>query len=149
MVWAVKKCNIFLRVTQFDLIVDHKALVQIINSKSLNEIETPRIFRLKEKLAYSMLTAQWRAGVNHKIVDLFSRYPVDSGLSGLSGPRKIYWVKRRLRISSKSPPKAQSPSWHSLAPVVSRAKTSPLNRSRRPLPTTFFTPSWSGRWLSL
>lgn len=57
--------------------VDHKPLVPIINSKTLNEIETPRIIRLKEKLAYTMPIAVWRAGIQHTVVDVFSRYPVD------------------------------------------------------------------------
>eukprot|EP00094_Tigriopus_californicus_P014151 TCALIF_13706-PA protein Name:"Similar to pol Retrovirus-related Pol polyprotein from transposon gypsy (Drosophila melanogaster)" AED:0.33 eAED:0.38 QI:0/0/0/0.71/0/0/7/0/476 len=77
-VWAIKKCFMFLRGAEFDLVVDHKPLVPIINFKTLNQIQTPRIMRLKEKLAYSFPTAIWRAGVDHTVDDVFSRYPVEA-----------------------------------------------------------------------
>ena len=50
-VWAIKKANTFLAGTPFELIVDHRPLVAIINSKSLDQITSPRLIRLKEKLS--------------------------------------------------------------------------------------------------
>ena len=48
-VWAVKKCRRFLAGRQhFDIITDHKPLLPIVNSKSLSEIENPRLQRLRE-----------------------------------------------------------------------------------------------------
>ncbi len=76
-VWAVRKCHMFLRDARYELIVDHKPLIPIINSKALPEIDTPRIARLREKLAYTTPVAVWRQGVKHTTVDVFSRFPVD------------------------------------------------------------------------
>ena len=38
---------------------------------------SPRLTRLKEKLALYQFTAVWRPGVEHKVVDCFPRHPVD------------------------------------------------------------------------
>ena len=75
-VWAVKKCKLYLRGATFELIVDHKPLVAIVGGKSLADIETPRIVRLKEKLAYVNPMPVWRQGTKHTTVDVFSRFPV-------------------------------------------------------------------------
>ncbi|QQP31428.1 Uncharacterized protein FKW44_025037 [Caligus rogercresseyi] len=59
-VWATKKLKFYLRV----------------NHKALDEIETPRIQRMKEKMNMYLATAVWRPGVKHTVADAFSRYPV-------------------------------------------------------------------------
>ncbi len=74
--WAVKKLRLYLRGRPFDAIVDHKPLEGIVNGKPLDSIETPRILRLKEKLAGYLPRAVWRPGIKHVVVDVFSRYPV-------------------------------------------------------------------------
>lgn len=76
-VWALKKCHLFLLGQPFELIVDHRPLVSIINSKFLDEIDNPRLQRMKQKMTPYRLTTVWRQGINHQIVDCFSRYPVD------------------------------------------------------------------------
>lgn len=76
-VHAVEKCRLFLLGRAFDLIVDHKPLVPLINDKTLNEIDNRRIQRQLSKLANYQITARWREGKLHKVVDAFSRYPVD------------------------------------------------------------------------
>lgn len=75
-VWAVKKLRLYLRGSQFELVVDHKPLVSILNHKQLEEIETPRIMRLKEKLGGYLLLTVWRPGAQMTVVDTFSRYPM-------------------------------------------------------------------------
>ena len=77
-VWACKKASLFLFGNDFEVVVDHRPLIPILNSKTLGELSSPRIIRLKEKLAPYNLTAVWRAGVSHKTVDCLSRHPVDS-----------------------------------------------------------------------
>ena len=77
MVWAVQKARVYLAGSNFELVVDHRPLIPIINSKTLDELPSPRIIRLKEKLAMYRMTAVWRAGIKHKVVDCLSRYPVD------------------------------------------------------------------------
>ena len=76
-VWAVHKARLFLAGADFQLIVDSRPLIPIINSKSLYELSTPRIIRMREKLASFRMTAVWRAGIAHKVVDCLSRSPVD------------------------------------------------------------------------
>ncbi|XP_043191676.1 uncharacterized protein K02A2.6-like [Amphibalanus amphitrite] len=76
-VWAMKKCHIFLSgLTSFTIFVDHKPLVPIINGKTLDEIENPRLQRLKLKMAYyGPFVASWVPGSQHKAADALSRSP--------------------------------------------------------------------------
>ena len=63
----------------FRVIVDHKPLESIIDKKLLNEIETPRLQRLKEKLLqFGNFQTTWRPGKNHIIADAFSRAPIQN-----------------------------------------------------------------------
>ena len=75
-VWAAKKAHLFIAGADVELIVDHRPLISIINWKTLDELSTPRIVRLKEKLTPCRLNAMWRPGIEHKVVDCFSRHPV-------------------------------------------------------------------------
>ena len=59
-VWAVKKANLFLAGSEFELLVDHRPLIPIINSKRLDELSTLMIVGMKEKLAMYHVTAVWR-----------------------------------------------------------------------------------------
>ena len=77
-VWACKKAFLFLSGNDFEVVVDHRPLIPLLNSKTLGELSSPRIIRLKEKLAPYNLTAVWRAGVSDKTVDCLPRHPVDS-----------------------------------------------------------------------
>ena len=77
MVWATRKVRAFIAGTEFELIVDHRPLVLIINSKTLDELSSPRIVRLKEKLAMFRMNPVWRPGIHHKVVDCLSRYPTE------------------------------------------------------------------------
>ena len=76
-VWAGKKAHLFIAGADVELIVDHRPLISIINSKTLDQLSTPRIVRLKEKLTAYRLNAMWRPGIEHKVVDCFSRHPVE------------------------------------------------------------------------
>ena len=76
-VWAMQKCKLYLLgISKFNLIVDHRPLVPILNSKGLDEIENPRILRLKEKLMPFSFHAEWKKGKEHLIPDALSRSPV-------------------------------------------------------------------------
>ena len=77
-VWAVKKCAIYLQGMQkFEVATDHRPLVPILNGKSLQDITNPRLQRLRECLAAYNLEAIWRQGKLHAIADALSRYPVE------------------------------------------------------------------------
>ena len=76
--WACKKCSIYLSGMQrFEVMTDHRPLIPILNSKSLAEIENPRLQRLRERLTSFNLVAAWRQGKLHAIPDALSRAPVD------------------------------------------------------------------------
>ncbi|XP_050706255.1 uncharacterized protein LOC126991577 [Eriocheir sinensis] len=76
-VWAMSKCKFYLIGLQhFDLITDHRPLVPILNSYTLDAVENPRHQRLKEKTSAFIFTAVWRAGKDLCIPDALSRSPV-------------------------------------------------------------------------
>ena len=53
-VWAVRKCDVYLHgVNVIIIISDHKLIIPIINGKQLDEIQNPRLHRLKQKLMMS------------------------------------------------------------------------------------------------
>ena len=77
-VWAVKKCRMFLAGRQhFDVVTDHKPLLPIVNSKNLSDIENPRLQRLREKLTPYSLSLIWKKGSEHSIPDALSRFPTE------------------------------------------------------------------------
>ena len=76
-VWATQKAHLYLAGSDFELLVDHRPLIPLLNSKTLDEMPSPRLTRQKEKLALYRFTAVWRPGVEHKVVDCFPGHPVD------------------------------------------------------------------------
>lgn len=63
---------------RFILNVDHRPLVCILDKKTLNEIENPRLQRLKEKTLQYNFKTEWIAGSKHVIADALSRAPYES-----------------------------------------------------------------------
>lgn len=77
-VWAVKKCALYLQGMQkFEVATDHRPLIPILNAKGLQDIANPRLQRLRECLTPYNLEAVWRQGKLHAIPDALSRYPVE------------------------------------------------------------------------
>ena len=75
--WAVHKCNLFLAGLQhFTVVTDHNPLISIMNSHRLDEIENPRLQRLKTKLMAYNFTAEWLKGTENDTPDALSRNPV-------------------------------------------------------------------------
>jgi hypothetical protein len=76
-VWAMKKCRIYLFGLQhFTLRVDHRPLVPVLNDKSMDAIENPRLMRLCEKILPYNFTTEWTKGKDHNIPDALSRAPI-------------------------------------------------------------------------
>ena len=74
--WATKKCRVYLAgCPNYTLITDHRPLIPILNSRSMSEIENPRLLRLREKLTMYQFTAEWRPGTALAIPDALSRAP--------------------------------------------------------------------------
>ena len=75
--WAIMKCRVFLAGLQhFDVATDHNPLVPILNTRRLDEVENPRLQRLKSRLMAYNFTAQWTKGSNHCAPNALSRNPV-------------------------------------------------------------------------
>lgn len=78
-VWAMHKCGYYLKGLQtFAHVTDHRPLIPILNSYTLDAVENPRLQRLKEKLSPFIFTARWCAGKKLCIPDALSRHPVSS-----------------------------------------------------------------------
>jgi hypothetical protein len=76
--WAIRKCKLYLKgLPAFTLVVDHQALVPILNTYTLDAVENPKIQRLKERLAPYIFTTVWRKGKEHAIPDALSRAPIN------------------------------------------------------------------------
>ena len=77
-VWATAKCRMYLACCpKYVLLTDQKPLVPILNSRSICDIDSPRLLRLREKLLPDQFTAEWRSGAQHSIPDALSRAPVE------------------------------------------------------------------------
>lgn len=75
--WAMRKCKLYLLgLPMFRLIVDHQALVTILDKYTLDAVENPKLQRLKERLSPFVFTTEWRKGRDHAIPDALSRAPV-------------------------------------------------------------------------
>lgn len=76
--WAIRKCRLYLSgLPNFTLMVDHQALVSILDKYTLDAIDNPKIQRLKERLSPYSFTTVWRKGKDHAIPDALSRAPVN------------------------------------------------------------------------
>ena len=74
--WAIMKCRLFLAGLQhFVVVTDHNPLLSILNTRRLDEIENPRLQRLKSRIMGYNLTAQWIKGSNHHAPDALSWHP--------------------------------------------------------------------------
>ena len=74
----MKKCRLYLLglSSPFKLVVDHQALVTILDKHTLDAIENPRLQRMKENFLCFRFTTIWKKGKSHNIPDAFSRTPV-------------------------------------------------------------------------
>jgi len=75
--WAIWKCTMFLTgLPQFEVWTDHNPLVPILNSHRLDEIENPRLQRMRMKIMAFNFKAIWRKGATNQAPDALSRNPV-------------------------------------------------------------------------
>jgi hypothetical protein len=82
-VWALKACRLFLIGLQnFTVVVDHQALVPILNKFTLDAVENPRLQRMKERISHFNFEAVWKKGSEHAIPDALSRAPVSTPTPG-------------------------------------------------------------------
>ena len=80
-VWAIHKCQIFLAgLPHFTVLTDHHPLISILNHHRLDEIENPRLQRLKTRIMAYSFTAEWVKGALNNAPDALSRHPVSDPL---------------------------------------------------------------------
>ena len=77
--WALQKCRLFVcGLPSVETLTDHRPLVPILNGKTLDEIENPRLQRLKLRMSeFGNFTASWVPGPQRSAVDALSRNPID------------------------------------------------------------------------
>ena len=81
--WAIKKCNIFLSgMAHFTVVTDHNPLIPILNTHRLDEIQNPRLQRLRTRLMGYNFTAQWLKGIENEAADALSRHPFQAPVKG-------------------------------------------------------------------
>ena len=80
--WAIIKCNVFLAgLPHFAVVTDHHPLVPILNSHRLDEIENPRLQRLRTRIMGYNFTAEWIKGSVNSMSDALSRHPITNPTS--------------------------------------------------------------------
>ena len=73
--WAIHKCNFFLKgIEKFKVVTDHRPLIGIL-AKAMPQIENTRITRLREKVLDYPFEVTWVAGKDNVIADALSRAP--------------------------------------------------------------------------
>ena len=77
--WATRKCRLFLLglPKPFTLVVDHQALVTILDKHTLGQIENEKTQRLKQRLSKYIFNTVWKKGKEHAIPGALSRFPVN------------------------------------------------------------------------
>ena len=74
--WAIRKCRFYLSgLPTFTVMVDHQALVTILDKYTQDAIENPKNQLLKERLSPYSFTTVWRKGKDHAIPNALSRAP--------------------------------------------------------------------------
>ena len=75
--WAMSKCRHFLeRLPHFDLVVDHKPPVPILNDYALDKLDNPRLLRLRLKMQRYAFTVRCIPGKDNKDADPSAEHPI-------------------------------------------------------------------------
>ena len=78
-VWAIEKCDYYLRgISHFTVVTDHRPLLGIF-TKPLHELSNARLLRFREKLLDFVFNVKWCPGKDHLVADAISRAPVFPG----------------------------------------------------------------------
>ena len=79
--WVITKCKLFLAgLPHFTVLTDHHPLVPILNNHRLDEVENPRLQRLKTRIMAYNFMAQWVKGVLNSVPDALSQNPISDPL---------------------------------------------------------------------
>ena len=73
--WAMQKCRQFLEgLPTFKLVTDHKPLVPILNDYALDQLDNPRLLRLRLKMQRYSFVASWIPGKPNIPKQFYDRY---------------------------------------------------------------------------
>lgn len=76
--WAMSKCKQFLEgLPTFELVLDHRPLIPILNDYSLDQLDNQRLLRLRLKMSRFCFHARWVPGTQNIEADALSRSPTD------------------------------------------------------------------------
>ena len=76
-VWAIHKCRLMLEgMKHFDVVTDHLPLIPILNKYTMDRVDNPRLWRLKQKVIGYNFTASWISTAKNSTADALSRAPV-------------------------------------------------------------------------
>ena len=75
--WAIKKCHTFLaRISNFQVVIDHKPIVLVLNSKQLGEIDNSRLQCTCMRIMPYQFYASWIKGKDHDVTDALWHAPL-------------------------------------------------------------------------
>lgn len=75
--WVCERFSSYLMGKRFELVTDHKPLVQIFGEKAISDL-TPRLQRFRMRLMHFDFSIRHEAGKNFVLADVLSRAPVES-----------------------------------------------------------------------
>ena len=107
--WSIRKCHKFLAgLPHFEVVSDHNPLLAVLNNRRLDEIENPRLQRMRTKLMSYHFTARWQKGVLNHAPDALSRSPINDpeqddevGEDQLQSPYKLAALSQRVELNVK------------------------------------------------
>ena len=74
--WSLEQTHYFtMGCDNLLIVVDHRPLVQLLGDRRLDEIDNPRLFRLKQRTLRWRFDIEWQPGKSHFFADAASRHP--------------------------------------------------------------------------
>ena len=74
--WALEQTRYFtMGCNDLKVIVDHKPLTKLFGDRRLDEIENPRLFRLKRRTLMWRFKIEYQRGASNPFADAMSRHP--------------------------------------------------------------------------
>ena len=73
--WGLEQTKYFTMGNNDLLVTDHAPLVKLLGDRRLDEIDNPRLFRLKQRTLMWRFDIEYQPGKSNKVSDALSRYP--------------------------------------------------------------------------
>ena len=76
-VWAIRKCRMYLANRKFRIVSDHRPLTGLVSKTSLDYLDNRRLVNFMDKISGYDFEMVWVPGKSHCFADALSRNPVD------------------------------------------------------------------------